>query len=251
MEPTAWPAWVTVVSTAWPTAETVSARPGAAGLRAPEAAEVVEETTPPAVEVVFSTAWAAVFVRDDGAGAGVGGVLGVDGAEGVGEEVVVVVVVDVVVVDVPPPWAGDEDAAGASPELGEEEDVGCDGDAVPPPPRFGVEAAGVRVGDGRRRLRLPEAVWRVAARGDTVALVRRTGTVGSVVTAASSAARSAAAAVRGLAASSVEPSVRAPSGSRMLGQPWNASAAERIASTIPPAAITDPDAPTTPAKARK
>lgn len=250
MEPTAWPVWVTVLSTAWPTAETVSAMPGAAGLTAPAAAEVVEETTPPAVDVALSTVWAAVFVTEDGEGAGGEGVLGVEGAEGDGEVVVVVVVVDDEVVVVVPPWAGDEDAAGAS-APGEEGDAGCDGEA------FGDDAVGVRVGedgdgvDDAWRLRLAPAPWRLTARGETTALARRTGTVGSVVTAASSAARNAASAVRGLAASSVAPSVRAPSGSRMFGQPWNASAAERIASTSPPAAITDPDAPTTPAKARK
>jgi hypothetical protein len=198
---------------------------------------------------VFCTVWAAASVTlaagDGLLGGGVTGVVGVEGSgsagiggDGVG--VVLVVVVEASEDDVP--VEGEEDGAldGAVPGDGAAFPLGDD---VP-----GEDVAGVRREVRSRAGRF--VVWRLAVARRVTAAARRTGTAGSVVTVASAPERGAAPS-RGAAASSVAPRAARSSGSRMFGQPWNARPVERIASTMPPAAIIDPVAPTTPAKARK
>jgi hypothetical protein len=150
--------------------------------------------------------------------------------------------------EVPASGEDDGDVAAAGVPVGSEED----GDGAPDVGRDGD--GGDAVTDGR--CVAPGACWRercrvAARRGDAALAARATGTAGSVVAPSASDASDTAErpAPPPASASSVAP-MRPPCGARMSGHPWNATAPERIASTMPPAAITDPDAPTTPAKAR-
>jgi hypothetical protein len=212
------------------------------------APEVAVETAPPAAAVVFWTAWAAVSVTEEG-------VVGVDGVAGgvtAGDDGVGASDGDGVL----DPCADSLDGAAADPSgrlEGDDGGAGVGVGVVRGRDAPGEDDVGVRRDVGtcpRAATRLAVARRVPEARAALTATAWRTGTAGNVVTAASSPERSAAPS-RGAAASSVARPPGWSSGSRMFGQPWKARPAERIASRIPPAAITDPDAPTTPAKARK
>ena len=240
MPPTTWPTWVTVWSMVSPMAVTLSAAVGETGWRAPPPVPVAFWTVPPTACVV-SSASAAESVTDGALGVdGVGGVVALEGDDG--------------------------DAGGDPPEDDADEDdepAGEDAAGVepPPPPPVPTPApvAGVCAGAGAARASPPDSPRRAWDRRRDVRFTRcarcdraglATGTAGSVVT---DATRSAAVgALTSAPPPSRASSVTTPSPvARMPGQPWNASPADSTASTIPPAAMIEPEAPAAAAKARK